>query len=48
MPKIVLNFTALNYEDFEAKCMPPKKRFFRNGEKIENRPGMAAIDLNGF
>ena len=43
MPKIVVKFKTLKYGDSEAKNIPPKKCFFWNDKKIENRPGVAEI-----
>ena len=47
MPKIVVKFTALKYGDSEDKSIPPKKCFFWNDKKIENRPGVAEIGRKG-
>ena len=47
MPKIVVKFKTLKYGDSEAKSIPPKKCFFWNDKKIENRPGVAEIGRKG-
>ena len=47
MTKVVVKFTTLKYGDAEAKRIPPKKSFFSNDKKIENRPRVAEIGRKG-
>ena len=46
-PEIATGKKKLPYGDFEAKSIPPKKCFFWNDKKIENRPGVAEIGRKG-